>query len=311
MDSLIYFKALADATRLRLINILAAHELKVGEMVEILAMGQSRISRHLKILGDAGLLESRRDGVWGFYAVAGDGPARRFIDAICYLFEADTAFAEDRNRTKAVLEQQRLDSVRFFDKIAETWGRLKKEIIGDFDLNRAICSDLENFSTAVDLGCGTGDLLLDIASHAAKVIGVDSSPRMLAEARKRFAVNGEKIEIRLGEIEHLPLGDAEADLAVISLVLQYIENPEKAISEAARILKPGGIFVITEFDKHDYFALKHKYGARWPGFTKVDIRRLLEANGFTMKNISTYPLAAGLVLQVFTAKKSNGQPTQQ
>lgn len=309
MDSLIYFKALADSTRLRLVNILVTQELKVGEIVDILGMGQSRISRHLKILGDAGFLESRKDGVWGYYGLAGNGAARQFIDAIDYLFASDPIFTEDRTQTNDVIERKRRDSVRFFDTIAETWGRLKKEIIGDFDLNRAICSSLRadtgSFSVAVDLGCGTGDLLSDLASHAEKVIGVDSSTQMLTEARKRFTGSNQDIEIRLGEIEHLPIGNAEADLAVISLVLQYMENPGNAISEAARIIKPGKTFVIAEFDRHDNPALTGKYGARWPGFAITDIRRQLDANGFTLKNISPFPLASGLIVQVFTATKEN------
>ena len=309
MDSLIYFKALGDSTRLRLVNILLYFELSVSELVKILDMGQSRISRHLKILGDAGFLESRKHGVWGYYAICRNNDAAKFIDAIRYLFDTEKVFADDLVRTRETLSRRRSDSIRFFDTIAETWGRMKREIIGDFDLNRAICSafntDSELFHVAVDLGCGTGDLLADLAHYSEKVIGVDSSTRMLAEARKRFEKNHKKIEIRLGEIEHLPIGNGEADLAVISLVLQYIQNPADAVAETARIIKPGGIFVIAEFDRHDNPALTGKYGAKWPGFSKEDIGKLLDTNGFTIKSVSPFPLDAGLTIRIFKAKKTS------
>src|SRR6056297_1999858 len=118
MDHLKYFKALSDETRIRLLNILLRHELKVGELVAVLGMGQSRISRHLKILAAAGLVENLREGVWGFYYIARSGPGRRFIDAVRYLFEADPAYEDDIREADRIIKDRRLSTRRFFDNIA-------------------------------------------------------------------------------------------------------------------------------------------------------------------------------------------------
>ena len=303
MDALKYFKALSDETRIRLINILLHYELKVGELVSVLEMGQSRISRHLKILAEAGLVENLREGVWGFYHIARSGPGRSFINAVRYLFEDDSAYAEDISRAARVIEERKRHTLQFFDHIAPRWDLFKGEIIGDFDLNRAIFQEVGNYAVGVDLGCGTGDLLDVMSGHAEKVIGVDSSPRMLEEARKRFSDRGDAIEIRLGEIEHLPLSDGEADLAVISLVLQYLTRPEAAISEVSRILKKGGRFILADFEKHDQEILREKYGARWLGFSGSELERWLEGKGFSLGRMDSYPLNNGLPLTIYYASR--------
>lgn len=306
MEHLIYFKALSDETRLRLMNILLHHELKVGELVSIMEMGQSRISRHLKILSDAGLVKSLKTGVWGLYFVADDGPAKRFMDAIGYLFESAPVFKSDLERAATVIEERRSSTLAFFNDVAATWSLLKREIIGGFDLNRAIFKNAGTYAVGVDLGCGTGDLLPTLKRHAAKVIGVDSSPRMLEEARKRFP-KGENIEIRLGEIEHLPLRDAEADFAVISLVLQYMSRPEDAFPEVGRVLRPGGRFVIADFETHQDRTLRDKYGARRLGFDRREIDRWLIQNGFITDRIESYKLDKGLILNIFNSTKAPPQ----
>jgi len=304
MDALKYFKALSDETRIRLINILLHYELKVGELVSVLEMGQSRISRHLKILAEAGLVENLREGVWGFYHIARNGPGRSFINAVRYLFEDHSAYAEDISRAARVIEERKRHTLQFFDHIAPRWDLFKGEIIGDFDLNRAIFQDVGTYAVGVDLGCGTGDLLDVMRGHAKKVIGVDSSPRMLEEARKRFSDRGGAIEVRLGEIEHLPLSDGEADLAVISLVLQYLTRPEAAIAEVSRALKKGGRFILADFEKHNQEMLREKYGARWLGFSRNGLERWLEGSGFSLERVDPYPLDNGLPLTIYYASRN-------
>lgn len=303
MDSLKYFKALSDETRIRLINIMLYHELKVGELVSVLEMGQSRISRHLKILADAGLVENLREGVSGFYYIPRNGPGRRFIDAVRYLFEDDPVYDADIKRASRIIEDRRRNTLQFFDYIAPRWDLFKGEILGDFDLNQAIFKDAGKHGVGVDLGCGTGDLLETMKRHADKVIGVDSSPRMLEEARKRFQDAAGDIEIRLGEIEHLPLSDGEADFAVISLVLQYLAKPESAISEVARILARDGLFILADFEKHDNTLLQDKYGARWLGFSRKEVENWLAANGFELQTVAGYELEKGLPLTIYCANK--------
>ncbi|MCF8095217.1 MAG: metalloregulator ArsR/SmtB family transcription factor [Desulfobacteraceae bacterium] len=306
MNSLTYFKALSDETRIRLVNILLHHELKVGELVSILEMGQSRISRHLKILADAEMVKSLKEGVWGFYSIADSGPGRSFINAVRYLLENEPLLEQDLERTRKIIEARSSSTMRFFDHIASNWDLLKREIIGPFDLKHAIFKDIGKYEVGVDLGCGTGELLDAMNNHAAKVIGVDSSPRMLEEARKRFSAGtGQDIEIRLGEIEHLPMGDKEADLAVISLVLQYLDEPEAGLLEVGRILKPGGEFVLAEFDRHDRHTLKTVYGVKWLGFNKDEVYSWLKKSGFAVNRVESHPLSKGLTLNIFRAATAN------
>ncbi|MDY6825029.1 MAG: metalloregulator ArsR/SmtB family transcription factor [Thermodesulfobacteriota bacterium] len=303
MDILKYFKALSDETRLRLMNILMHHELKVGEIVSVLDMGQSRISRHLKILSDAGLVESWKEGVWGFYRIAENGAGREFVNAVSYLFEDDPLFAGDLKRAAGVMEKRRTDTRRFFNSIAASWDLFKQEIIGDFDLNKAVFNGAGHFNVGVDLGCGTGDLLEPMTRHADRVIGVDSSPGMLDKARKRFSDSRNHIDFRLGEIEHLPLRDGEADFAVISLVLQYVADPETAVAEISRVVRPAGVFVIADFQRHDNKDLFQRFGARWPGFDRDEIKDWLSQSGFEVKNITQHPLEQGLVMNVYQTER--------
>ncbi len=304
MDSLICFKALSDETRIRLVNILLHHELKVGELVSILEMGQSRISRHLKILADAGMVKSLKEGVWGFYSICETGPGRGFIDAVRYLFEKDPILENDLIRARQIIEARSRNTMLFFNHIASDWDMLKREIIGPFDLRGAIFNGIGRYDVGVDLGCGTGELLESMKKHASNVIGVDSSPRMLEEARKRFSTgSGKNIEIRLGEIEHLPMGDNEADLAVISLVLQYLDDPHAAICEVGRILKPAGDFFLAEFDRHGDETLKTVYGVKWLGFEEKTVKSWLENNGFRLNRVESHKLSKGLAVNIFRSAK--------
>jgi len=203
MKTVQLFKAVSDETRLRLVHLSQHYELNVNEIVAIMGMGQSRISRHLKILTDTQLLTSRRDGLWTFYSSVNEGSGFRFVQSVKYLFEQDPVYREDLERAGRILEDRSRETVRFFDAIAEDWEKLKREIIGDIDMNGLIARAVPESDTIVDLGCGTGDLLPMLLGKSRQVIGVDRSPRMLESARRQFAGNGRDIEFRLGELEHL------------------------------------------------------------------------------------------------------------
>lgn len=304
MKSLNYFKALSDITRIRIYNILLHHELSVNELVLILDMGQSRISRHLKILTDSGLLKCRRNGVWAFYSADFSEVTGNFTQIIKCYFEEEPSLNQDLLRALQIIEDRSHKTKQFFNTIAHKWDLLKQDILGSFDLNSAIVESVDQCLAAADLGCGTGELISYLKKYSSRVIGVDSSSSMLGEARKRFLGENGTVDLRLGELEHLPLGDAEVDLAVISLALHHLSQPQLAISEACRILKPGGTLIIAEFDRHDNETLRKTYGDRWLGLTEKEVGSWISENSFIMSGIKTYKLQQSLTLKIYkTIKK--------
>ncbi len=303
MESIVYFKALADETRIRLFNILLSHELSVNELVTLLDMGQSRISRHLKILTDSGLLQCRRDGVWAFYSVSKKGKEKKFAQAIQFLFHDESELSEDLKNADFVMNERNKKSKQFFNTIAHEWDDLQQQIIGEFDLNRAILKHVDKCNLAVDMGCGTGKLLYHLKEFASVTVGVDSSPVMLEQARKLFKDENRNVKLRLGELEHLPIGDNEADFTLISMALHHLSEPEKAIAEAARILNKKGKFVIADFEKHKNENMREKYGDRWLGFSKEEIELFLSGNGFSIVSMESYPMNQSLKLNIYKSER--------
>jgi len=303
MNIVIYFKALSDATRIRLINSLMHHELNVNEIVSLMRMGQSGISRHLKILMDAELLKCRRDGVWAFYSVSDIEPARKFIDAIRYLFQDNKMFSEDLKRASRLIEDRNKRTVQFFDAVAADWDLIKREILGDFNLNEAILQNIDPCETIVDLGCGTGELIANLKQKASTVIGVDSSVKMIEETRKRFLSVKNPPDLRLGELEHLPLSDGEAECATVSMVLHHVSSPDAAIAEIYRALQPGGTFIIADLDKHNNETMRKSYGDRWLGFRRDEIEHFLNKNHFALKEFQSRSLGQKLTLNIYKSKK--------
>lgn len=297
MKAVNFFKALSDETRVRLLHLFLHFELNVNEIVEIMGMGQSRISRHLKILTDNKLLTFRRDGLWTFYSAVthgDDGDGYSFIEAIKYLFDKDPVFAKDLAEAKKVLEERARETVRFFDSIAEDWEKLKREIIGSADLNQLILKNISDSNTIVDLGCGTGDLLDFLKEKANRLIGVEKSPKMLEKARRRFAGSEKNIDLRIGELEHLPLREGEADLAVVNMVLHHLPDPTKALHEVHQVLKKGDFFIIVDLLTHDLEGMRERYGDRWLGFSEAEIKKWLKNSGFKLKKIDYFDLKKGL-----------------
>ncbi len=303
MKSLNYFKALSDETRIRLVHLLWHHELNVNEITAILKMGQSRISRHLKLLSECGLLSSRRDGLWIFYSVLSSGDGRKFIETINYLFEGDARLSDDLIQARIIIDERTREIKNFFNGIALSWDSAKKDILGDFDLNAAISSRVTRCNVAADLGCGTGDLLAAIKEKSLKIIGVDSSPAMLEMARKRFSHETQNIDLRLGELEHLPLSDGEADVAIVNMALHHLASPLDGIREAYRILGRKNLFLIADFDKHGNELLRTKHGDRWLGFEAGEIAEWLGLAGFRLIKTDTFPIANGLSICIYQSIK--------
>lgn len=307
MKTLEYFKALSDITRLRLLNILIHYELSVNEIVSIMEMGQSRISRHLKILMEAGFLECRRDGAWAFYFISNQGQGRELINAIRYLLDKEPFFDEDLLRAEHIVQDRSLKTMQFFNQIAFKWDLLKRKILGDFDLNLAIIQEIPPCRVAVDLGCGTGELMEKMQSIAKRVIGVDSSSKMLEQARNRLRNSNENFDLRLGELEHLPLKNEEADCVVISMVLHHLSAPDLIIAELARVLKKNGTMIIADYDKHKDENMREVYGDRWLGFSKNEIEDILAPHGFDIKKFQSFGIQNNLTLNIYKSGLAIGQ----
>ena len=218
-----YLKALSDETRLRLALVLQRYELSVNELVTLLAMGQSRVSRHLKILAEAGLIHARRDGLWVFYSAMEGGPGRRFLDSVLPFALEDSSGRADLDMAARIIEERTSRTRQFFNSIAEDWDELNREVLGEFRLPEAVVDILEHHraetsrlcETCVDLGCGTGEVVELLRHNCREVIGVDGSPRMLELARRRFGEDSAGVSLRIGELDHLPLRDGEAPALIL------------------------------------------------------------------------------------------------
>jgi ArsR family transcriptional regulator len=304
-EALPYFKALADETRLRLLNVLYKYELNVNELVLILAMGQSRISRHLKILSASGLLVWRREGLWVFYSVPEEGPAREYINAILPFIEGDPALKPDLDMAASMIEERVHKTRQFFNTIAEDWDKLSREVLGNFDLARVVARCIPECpkpAVAVDLGCGTGNVLQAMLDKAENVIGVDGSPRMLELARRRFTHEGGRVSLRIGDLSHLPLRDGEADFASLNMVLHHVPSPVEVLGEIRRVLAPSGILMITDFNSHNDEDMRSEYGDHWLGFDRDTLYSHLNRAGFDIVSGELAPVERGLALHVIVAK---------
>lgn len=305
-DILKNIKALADDTRLRLAYILWHYELSVNELVTLLNMGQSRVSRHLKILSDAGLLQARRDGLWIFYKAIEEGENKDFLSSLFSYLSQD--LQNDLDIASRIIEERAIKTRQFFNSIADDWDELNKEVLGAFSLPKEVKKSVPaTCKMAVDLGCGTGEVLDKLLEVSENVIGVDGSPKMLDLARRRFNDNMAKLShlsLRIGELDHLPLRDKEADFACINLVLHHLSDPRIALSEIERVLAPHGLLFISDFVQHKEEKMRRNYGDRWLGFSKENLELYLQEFGFNIIQYKTQKVKMGLQLHLLIAQKS-------
>lgn len=276
------FKALADPCRLRLVAILLSGEFTVQELTRIFAMGQSRISHHLKILTDAGLLTVKRQGTWSYYRVSTSNP---LFAAIRPVIEAELDRLPERNpdleAVSRVLEERRRRSLEFFDQNARQWDDLARTLLPVTDYCQRLLARVPAGSTVLEIGIGTGSLLAELATRGTQVIGVDHSPAMLAEARQRLQQDGSNgIELRLGEMTHLPLPDAAVGCVVANMVLHHAAAPPTVLTEIRRVLTAGGRLLLADLARHEREWAREKLADQWLGFSEEELVGWLTAAGF-------------------------------
>ncbi|WP_020676550.1 ArsR/SmtB family transcription factor [Geopsychrobacter electrodiphilus] len=267
------FKALADPTRLRLLNILQQGEFTVQELLKILKMGQSRISRHLKILLEAGVLSVKREGTWAYYRL-------QPTDSLCGLllpflkpeFEQLAEAVTDRAAVLSVLAARRERSQLFFDRHARDWDHLARRLLPTPHYVDRLLTSLPLSSCLLEVGVGTGGLLEALRRKSDRVIGVDHAPAMLAAARQRLkGFDPDGIDLRLGEMEHLPLESSSVDTAVLNMVLHHASDPSTVLREIFRVLRPGGVLFIADLLRHQEEWMREKLADQWLGFTPEEL----------------------------------------
>ena len=304
-----HLASLADPTRSRLLLLLDRHELTVSELCTIMQLPQSTVSRHLKALADAGWIASRAEGTSRIYTMSRDeldASARRLWQLVREQVGPSPAAVQDQRRLQAALAGRRTKSQEFFSSSAGQWDRVRDELFGDRFHLAALAAFAQGDWTVGDLGCGTGQSSAAIAPFVAHVIAVDASAAMLQAAKKRL--HGiDNIELRRGELEALPIDEARLDAATLMLVLHHMPEPERALAEVARVLKPGGRAIVVDMQPHDRENYRQQMGHVWLGFGEDHVRAIFHESGFEDVRIVPLPPDArskGPGLFVATARRN-------
>lgn len=249
------FQALADPTRLRIVALLRIMELSVGELAHILGQSQPRVSRHLKILSDAGVLERRKEGSWVFLTLADSEELEPLFGLIDEWADQATRamFASDAARTEGIRAERAEAANRYFTGHAAVWDQIRSLHVAESDVERAIDQALGKrpLGRLVDIGTGTGRMIELFGPRATQAIGIDRSSEMLRLARVKLEAAGIHSSLRQGDMYALPLADCSADSIIIHQVLHYAHSPAAAIAEAARVLAPAGTLLIVDFAAHE------------------------------------------------------------
>jgi ubiquinone/menaquinone biosynthesis C-methylase UbiE/DNA-binding transcriptional ArsR family regulator len=295
---------------LRILALLAREELAVLELCRVLDQSQPRVSRHLKLLADAGLVERFPDGAWVFYRLTGAGPASALVaEILADIDPADAALQRDADRLSAVWAERAADAGEYFARNAARWDEIRSLYVSDADVEDAIlkATGPGPFKRLVDLGSGTGRMLTLLAPHAEVSLGLDLSQQMLNLARNRVSEAGlSGCELRHGDIFATRLPDESADLVVVHQVLHYLADPATAVKEAARIVAPGGRLVIADFAPHRLEFLREQHQHRRLGFAEPEMARWLGDAGLKSVRVTALPPAdkAGLTVKIWTAERA-------
>ena len=270
-------RAVAEPTRLRILAILRENELTVSELTQVLAQSQPRVSRHLKVMCEAGLLERFREGARAFYRVADTGWSAEVAHSLLPLFpENDPALREDTERVAAVRRSREQAAARYFQKMAPHWHRIRSLYLPESAVEDAMLEAVGErpVGEMLDLGTGTGRILEVFASRVRRGVGFDLSHAMLDVARARLDKGGiRNCSVRHGDLYELPVADDSIDLVTIHQVLHYLEYPRNAIAEAARTLRPGGRLLIVDFAPHDLEFLRSEHAHRRLGLSAESVNR--------------------------------------
>jgi ubiquinone/menaquinone biosynthesis C-methylase UbiE len=294
-------RAAGEETRLRIVALLSEGELSVSDLTDILGQSQPRISRHLKLLAEAGLVRRYREGAWAFFRLDEAGAGGAFAASLAaWLDRADPVLVADRERLAAVRAARAEAAQSYFASVARDWDRLRSLHVPDDAVEAAVEAAVGEGSPGamLDLGTGTGRMLERIAPKFGRAVGVDASHAMLAVARANLEKAGlARVELRQGDIHALPFTRGSFDLVIIHQVLHFLDDPGRALREAAAMLAPGGRLIVVDFAPHEMEFLRSEHAHRRLGFSRAQI-----AGWFTEAG-----LACDLAEEVTVAGGASGQ----
>ena len=286
-------KAAGEPTRLRLLVLIAEAELTVSDLTAILRQSQPRLSRHLRLLAEAGLVERYREGSWAFFRLGEAGGVADIARAlIARLDPNDPIISRDRERLAAVRTARAAAAQNYFRRHAAEWDRIRKLHLADAAVEEAIRGALgdQPIRSLLDLGTGTGRMLELFANDIERGLGLDLSLDMLAFARTRLDRAGLKhCSVRHGDIYDLALPRDSFDVVIVHQVLHFLDDSGRAIREAARVLRPGGRLLVVDFAPHDLEFLREEHAHRRLGFAADTVKQWIEAAGLDFVRQQTLP----------------------
>jgi ubiquinone/menaquinone biosynthesis C-methylase UbiE/DNA-binding transcriptional ArsR family regulator len=295
-------RAAGETTRLRLLALLAEGEHTVKDLTEILGQSQPRVSRHLKLLADAGLVTRNAEGAWAYYRLADSEAAADLGRWLVARLDADDpGRAHDRVRLDAVRSAQQAQAAAYFAKVADRWDELRQLHVPEEAVEGAILATLEGrvVDLLIDLGTGTGRMLELLKDHYRRAIGVDASREMIAVARAKLtAANIAHAQVRLGDIADLDGTAGAAEIIVIHQVLHYFDDPGRAIAQARRALRPNGDMLVVDFAPHELEFLRTEHAHRRLGIGEAQMQGWARAAGLRVGELTSFPptTAGGLTV---------------
>ena len=300
------FKTFSDPTRVRILSLLESEELAVQELMEVLGMAQSRVSRHLAILREAGLLSDRRDGTYAFYrfALPEDGPWRDTWRLVRRSIANDTTHERDHAALGQVLASRAASTRQFFDSVGPEWDVLRKVFNDEALRARAISRLVPAGLRVADVGTGTGILAAELARLGIHVIAVDHSSRMLEAAEAKLSpAEKAHVELRRGEASALPIDEGEVHAAFAHMVLHYLPSPAEALREMARVVAPGGLVTVVDFVSHEHDWMREELGVAWLGFAPDEVAGWLREAGLDAPSVEQQdaPVASRNLPRTFIA----------
>jgi len=307
-------RAAGEPTRLRILALLAREELAVLELCRVLGQSQPRVSRHLKLLADAGLVERFPDGAWVFYRLTGAGQAAELAaETLARIDPRDPILARDAEQLGRIGAERAAEAAEYFARNAARWDEIRSLYVAESDVEAAILAAAGPgpFHRLVDLGTGAGRMLRLLGPRVDEALGLDLSQQMLNIARRSVAEAGlARCELRHGDIFGTRLPDGSADLVVVHQVLHYLADPAAAVREAARLVSAGGKLLVVDFAPHGLEFLREQHQHRRLGFSDPEMRRWLSQAGLGGVQVSTLKPAQkdGLTVKIWAAER--GRPRQ-